>query len=87
MSQSERNGAAQVMLSRWAQQDDVVVGLATNGRRRPELQAMVGDLVNMIALRTQMQSEQTFLQVLLDPLKHAWHLNLNQADQSFLKSL
>lgn len=58
------------MLSRWAQQDDIVVGLATNGRRRPELQAVVGDLVNMVALRTQMQAEQTFLQVLPPPVKH-----------------
>ena len=56
---------AQLVLSRWAQQDDVVVGTATNGRRRPELQGMVGDLVNMVALRTKMQPQQTFLQVQL----------------------
>lgn len=55
----------QIALARWAQQDDVVVGTATNGRNRPELQGIVGDLVNMVALRTRLQSEQTFLQVRL----------------------
>ena len=54
----------QVALSRWAQQDDVVIGTATNGRNRPELQGIVGDMVNMVALRTKLQPEQTFLQVL-----------------------
>ena len=63
---------AQIVLSRWAQQDDVVVGTATNGRNRPELQGMVGDLVNMVALRTKMQPAQTFLQVGL-----LWHVRLS----------
>lgn len=37
-----------------------MVGTATNGRNRPELQGLVGNMVNMVALRTRLQPKQTF---------------------------
>ncbi len=43
--------AFQIVLGRWAQQEDIVVGSATLGRSRPELQHLVGYFVNMLPLR------------------------------------
>ncbi|KAK9839969.1 hypothetical protein WJX74_001268 [Apatococcus lobatus] len=54
----------QVVLARYCRQDDVVVGTPTNGRHMPELQQMVGNLVNMLPIRTQISPEATFKQVL-----------------------
>lgn len=42
----------QVLLSRSAREDDVVVGTETAGRGPPELAGVVGCLANLLALRT-----------------------------------
>lgn len=44
----------QALLSRWAGQDEVVVGTPVAGRRDPRLENLVGLLVNMLPVRTRM---------------------------------
>ena len=46
--------AFQIVLGRWAQQEEVVVGSATLGRGRPELQHLIGYFVNMLPLRARL---------------------------------
>ncbi len=57
-------GTLQIVLARYCRQDDVVVGTPTNGRHMPELQQMVGNLVNMLPIRTQISAETSFKDVL-----------------------
>jgi len=52
----------QVLLSRSAREDDVVVGTENAGRGPPELAGVVGCLANLLALRTD----------LLGPHPRAW---------------
>lgn len=54
----------QIVLARYCRQDDVVVGTPTNGRHMPELQQIVGNLVNMLPIRTQVSPDVNFKQVL-----------------------
>ena len=41
-----------MVLARWCRQDDVVVGTPFNGRDRPELQQILGNMVNVLPIRT-----------------------------------
>jgi len=43
--------AFQILLSRWTGQDDVSVGTAVSGRRRAEVEPLIGCFVNTIVLR------------------------------------
>ncbi|HEX8572389.1 MAG TPA: amino acid adenylation domain-containing protein [Allosphingosinicella sp.] len=52
--------AYQVLLHRYSGQDDVVVGTPTSGRNAPGLAGIVGDLVNMVPIRTAMSAELSF---------------------------
>jgi amino acid adenylation domain-containing protein/non-ribosomal peptide synthase protein (TIGR01720 family) len=45
-------GAFQALLSRYARQDDVVVGMPIAGRNRTELEPLIGFFVNTLVLRT-----------------------------------
>lgn len=56
--------AFQVLLHRYTRQDDIVVGSPTAGRKRPELEGLIGFFVNMIVMRTRLSGELTFLEVL-----------------------
>ena len=47
----------QVLLSRYAREEDVVVGTEHAGRRQPELEGTVGCLSNLLALRTDLSGE------------------------------
>ena len=53
----------QACLARWTLQDDVVVGVPSLGRFRPELEQVIGYFVNMLPMRSQISSSTTFLQV------------------------
>ncbi len=64
MSLIKPDAALQVVLARYCRQDDVVVGTPTNGRHMPELQQMVGNLVNMLPIRTQFPADAAFKDVL-----------------------
>jgi amino acid adenylation domain-containing protein/non-ribosomal peptide synthase protein (TIGR01720 family) len=52
--------ACQVLLGRWAGQDDVAVGTVTSGRERAELESLVGFFVNTLVLRSRVRPELPF---------------------------
>ena len=56
--------AFQLLLSRYAGQDDVVVGSPIAGRRYQETEGLIGFFVNTLVLRSQVRSEETFLDLL-----------------------
>lgn len=58
--------AFKVLLHRYSGQDDICVGTPIAGRLHSETEAMVGFFVNTLALRTQLNGNSTFRQLLLD---------------------
>jgi amino acid adenylation domain-containing protein len=56
--------AFSVLLSRYAGQDDVVVGSPIAGRGRTEIEGMIGFFVNSLVLRTDVSGDPTFRQLL-----------------------
>ncbi|HEX2189490.1 MAG TPA: amino acid adenylation domain-containing protein, partial [Longimicrobiaceae bacterium] len=56
--------AWQALLARYAAQDDVVTGAPIAGRRRPELEPMLGFFVNTLALRTDLSGDPPFAELL-----------------------
>ncbi|WP_318199945.1 non-ribosomal peptide synthase/polyketide synthase [Streptomyces sp. SCL15-4] len=56
--------ACQVLLARWAGQEDVTVGTVTAGRERPELHDVVGMFVNTLVLRARVRPELSFRELL-----------------------
>ncbi|MET7438854.1 amino acid adenylation domain-containing protein, partial [Streptomyces sp. NPDC005568] len=52
--------ACTVLLSRWADQEDVAVGTVTAGRDRPELHDVVGMFVNTLVLRNRVRPGRSF---------------------------
>ena len=51
----------EVLLARYAGQDDFAVGTLLAGRGRPELEGVVGFLANTVALRSEVEPEQSFV--------------------------
>ncbi len=58
--------AFQFLLSRWAGQGDVAVGVPAAQRDAPELESLVGYLVNILVLRTQIPTRGTFEELLIE---------------------
>jgi tyrocidine synthetase-3 len=58
--------AYSVLLSKYAGQEDIVVGSPVMGRGRPELDNVVGMFVNTVAIRTYPQSVKSFFDYLLE---------------------
>jgi amino acid adenylation domain-containing protein len=56
--------AFQVLLSRYARQDDVVVGTPIAGRNRAETEGLIGFFVNTLALRADLSGDPTFRELL-----------------------
>jgi hypothetical protein len=56
--------AFQVLQARYTGQEDVVVGTPVSGRGRVETEGLIGFFVNMLALRTNLAGEPTFLELL-----------------------
>ncbi|AGL16497.1 non-ribosomal peptide synthetase [Actinoplanes sp. N902-109] len=54
----------QVLLGRYADENDVAVGTLTGGRPRPELEGVVGYFVNTIVLRTNLSGDPTWRELL-----------------------
>jgi amino acid adenylation domain-containing protein len=52
--------AFKALLYRYTAQTDLTIGAPTFGRSRPELQDLVGDLVNTVALRTDLSGDPPF---------------------------
>jgi amino acid adenylation domain-containing protein len=70
---SQREGATlfmtlltsfQLLLSRYSGQDDIVVGTPIAGRTRPEVEPLIGDFVNMLAMRGDLAGDPTFRELL-----------------------
>ncbi|MEE4564544.1 amino acid adenylation domain-containing protein [Paenibacillus polymyxa] len=59
-----------VVLSKHARQDDIVIGTPVAGRRHPDTEKIVGMFVNTLALRTSPSSEKS-LSAFLDEVKEA----------------
>ena len=55
--------AFKVLLHRHSGQQDLVVGTPTAGRDRSELEAIFGNFVNMLVLRTRLEPEASFLEL------------------------
>ncbi|MEH2284580.1 MAG: amino acid adenylation domain-containing protein [Nostoc sp.] len=53
-----------LLLSRYSGQEDIVVGSAIANRNRRETEALIGFFVNTLALRTNLQGNPTFLELL-----------------------
>ena len=53
-----------MLLGRYSGQDDVVVGTPVSGRGRPELDRLVGILVNTLPLRTDLTGNPRFTDLL-----------------------
>ncbi|HEV2863961.1 MAG TPA: amino acid adenylation domain-containing protein [Pyrinomonadaceae bacterium] len=56
--------ALKVQLSRYAGQEDVVVGTPIANRNRPEVEGLIGFFVNTLVLRTDLSGSPTFLELL-----------------------
>ncbi|HEY0738135.1 MAG TPA: condensation domain-containing protein, partial [Herpetosiphonaceae bacterium] len=56
--------AFQVLLGRYAQQDDVVVGTSVANRHRTQLEDVIGFFVNTLVLRSNLAGDPTFQQLL-----------------------
>jgi amino acid adenylation domain-containing protein/non-ribosomal peptide synthase protein (TIGR01720 family) len=56
--------AFQVLLHRYASQDDIVVGTVIANRNRPEIEPAIGFFVNTLVLRTYLGDNPTFRQLL-----------------------
>ncbi|HEX2188190.1 MAG TPA: condensation domain-containing protein, partial [Longimicrobiaceae bacterium] len=54
----------QALLARYAGQDDVVVGSPIAGRSRREVEGLIGFFVNMLALRTDLAGDPTWMELL-----------------------
>jgi amino acid adenylation domain-containing protein/non-ribosomal peptide synthase protein (TIGR01720 family) len=52
--------ACTILLSRWADQEDIAVGTVTAGRERPELHDVVGMFVNTLVLRNRVEPGLSF---------------------------
>ncbi len=56
--------AWQVLLGRYAGQDDVVVGTAVAGRNRPETAGLIGFFVNLLSMRADLAGDPTWIRLL-----------------------
>ena len=71
-----------VLLLRYTRQEDVVVGTPVSGRRRPELDKVIGPLENMLALRIDLSGEPTFNELLVR-VSHAVEQAFSHQDVPF----
>ena len=70
---SQQNGASlfmtlltgfKILLSRYSRQNDICVGTPIAGRHYPELEGLIGFFINMLAIRTDVDSGQSFQDIL-----------------------
>lgn len=66
------------LLHRYTGQADVVVGSLTSGRRRPEVEPLIGLFLNTLAIRTSVNPEASFLDLIRDVRESATGAYANQ---------
>lgn len=54
-------GTLKILLSRYTQQDDIIVGTPTTGRTKPEWLNLLGYFVNPVAIRSRLSGEQDII--------------------------
>ncbi|HEX2296774.1 MAG TPA: amino acid adenylation domain-containing protein, partial [Actinomycetota bacterium] len=52
------------LMARWADQDDVVVGTPTSGRKKPETRGLIGYFNNMLPLRVSLAGDPSFTELM-----------------------
>jgi amino acid adenylation domain-containing protein len=86
---SQREGATlfmtllasfQAVLARYTSEEDIVVGTPIAGRTRPELEPLIGDFVNMLAIRTDFSGDPNFREL----LRHVKEVALQAYDNQHL---
>ena len=58
------HAAFALLLARWSQQEDVVIGTRVANRNHPEFDSVIGPFVNTLALRTQLHPDESFSELL-----------------------
>lgn len=71
--------ALQVLLSRWSGQDDICVGTPVSTRSTPQLQSVVGLMVNSLPLRVDLSGDPTLAEA-LDRVRRTCVESLDHAD-------
>ena len=56
--------AVKILICRYSNQNDVIVGTPVAGREHPDLESQVGLYLNTLAIRTQYEKEETFISAL-----------------------
>ncbi len=73
-----------ILLYRYTQQKDLVLATGMANRIHPALESIIGMIVNSVALRSQIEEEESFDQFLQTCQKNIWQVHENQ-DTSFDK--
>ncbi|WP_342552911.1 SDR family NAD(P)-dependent oxidoreductase [Paenibacillus sp. FSL R7-0652] len=73
--------AYNVLLAKYAAQDDIVVGSPIAGRSHADLEDVVGVFINIITIRTKPQADKTFLELLAEVREGALKSYENQQFQ------
>ncbi|MFQ5421299.1 MAG: condensation domain-containing protein, partial [Anaerolineae bacterium] len=64
--------AYQILLSRYARQEDISVGTAVANRSRPEIEGLIGFFVNTLVIRTDLAGRPSFKKLLQRVLPRPW---------------
>ncbi|MCK4258506.1 MAG: non-ribosomal peptide synthase/polyketide synthase [Halanaerobiales bacterium] len=67
-----------ILLSKYALQEDIVVGSTIAGRAHPDLESIIGMFVNTLVMRNYPESEKTFADFLLEVKENALQVYDNQ---------
>ena len=65
------------LLTRYSQQDEVIIGCPVSGRNRTELDPVVGLLINTLPLRIGVDGDPTFTELPSEHVPHGVHLQLS----------
>ena len=58
--------ACQALFARYARQDDIAIGTVVSGREHPQVEGMVGCFVNTLVMRSKVDDERTFGELLAE---------------------
>ena len=78
-----------VELSKYLEQEDVLIGSPIAGRNHPDTESLIGDFINLIAIRVEADEDSDFLSVLCKVKENCIHAYENQEYpfQNLLKKL